>query len=583
MHVDSGESHFPSRAAHAALWLLVCGAAGCVSKPAPVAEPAPAEAPVEAPTEAPPEAAPAETPAKMPKDAPAPAPPVSEGAEPPPVAPEFVDPETGRVWPGKEEAAKPEPEEPARTEPQAAQEEAPVQESQPGPPAAEPPAEPEPGVEAWVAAPAAPASSGPAEGHEGVPGPGWVHGSLSVRYRGRFTDDDQDQDARGVLALDVVNPEAPWIRGHLLARVDVDIDGLGDDPIFDDLTDTYDGSVVSKLYLAYADIDLDRDPEDSPGTLRVGRQSDARLPEVVRIDGISYLTRPMGAHEVEVGLYGGVLAHLYESSHEGDLGFGTFVEGLPWQGGRARLDWMHLEDELVLGEEHDDLLTVGLWQQLSPRWRLEGEFSHLEGDPRDLRLLSSFDDAESETTVRAAYYELLETQTQRVNELDPFFEQLLEYFPFRQLTLNASHAFGERTVLDAGIDLRRVSDSDDVGDFNRDWERYYATATLRDLATEGLALSATADRWDGDGEDTSSLGADLSYDADEAWQAGIGTYYSLYKYELLELSERDDVRTYYLRVSRELSERLEMDFLYEFEDDDLETYHTLRLGVLWRF
>ena len=132
-------------------------------------------------------------------------------------------------------------------------------------------------------------------------------------------------------------------------------------------------------------------------------------------------------------------------------------------------------------------------------------------------------------------------------------------------------------------DVRLVSDSGDVGEFNRDWERYYVTTTLNDLPAQHLALSLTADRWDDDDRDTSSFGADLSYDADERWRGALGTYYSLYKYQLLEFDEREDVRTYYARASYELSARLELELLYEFEDDDLDTYNTLRLGARWQF
>ena len=90
---------------------------------------------------------------------------------------------------------------------------------------------------------------------------------------------------------------------------------------------------------------------------------------------------------------------------------------------------MHLEDELTLGTERNDLFALGLWQELSRRWRFEGEYSQLEGDPRDVRLRAFYDDAESETLVRFGYYQLLHTQTQRVTELDPFTEALQEYFP----------------------------------------------------------------------------------------------------------------------------------------------------------
>ena len=125
--------------------------------------------------------------------------------------------------------------------------------------------------------------------------------------------------------------------------------------------------------------------------------------------------------------------------------------------------------------------------------------------------------------------------------------------------------------------------SDDVGEFNRDWERYYATATVNDLSTKGLALSLTVDRWDDDDRDTSSFGADLSYEAEKRWRAAIGSYYSLYKYEFLEFDERDDVRTYYVRAGYDVSADVDLDLLYEFEDDDQDTYNTLRVWTVWRF
>ncbi len=416
-----------------------------------------------------------------------------------------------------------------------------------------------------------------------APAPRWVHGSLAMRYRGRTSGDDEDHELSNILTLDVADPKSAGISGHLLARMDVDGEGKDDGETFGDLSDTYGADVIGKLYLAYADIPMDAESEDSPGLLRIGRQSDPLLPEVLRLDGVSYVSQPLGKREVEIGAYGGIPVHLYESSAEGDSAFGTFVEGRPWEGGQARFDWMHLEDEEVLGEGQDDLLALGLWHNLPEHWRFEGEYTHLEGDPRDLRFRTLYDDGKSETIVRAEYYELLETQTARVTELDPFYEDLLEYFPFRQATFNVSQTLGDRTVVDVGFHMRRVSDSGDVGEFNRDWERYYATATVSDLGTEGLALSVTVDRWNDEDRDTSSLGTDLSYDADENWTAAIGTFYSLYKYSLLEFDEREDVRTYFLRARREISESFNVDFMYEYEDDDFDTYHTLRLGALWRF
>src|SRR4029078_776739 len=136
-------------------------------------------------------------------------------------------------------------------------------------------------------------------------------------------------------------------------------------------------------------------------------------------------------------------------------------------------------------------------------------------------------------------------------------------------------AFGTHTVVDAGFDLRRVSESEDVGEFNRNWQRCYATATFSDVAAKGLAFSLTADRWDDSSRDINTFGADVSYAVEKQWRASVGTYFSMYKYDFLELDERDDVRTYYLRTTYDLTARTELEFLYEFEDADLDTFQTL--------
>lgn len=409
-----------------------------------------------------------------------------------------------------------------------------------------------------------------------------LHGSWALRYRGRFTDDDQDHDLRGVLALDLTDPSAPWIEGHFLARAELDLDGRDEGAVFDGLDDTYDTSLVAKVHAASVDLALGDDPARAPGTLRIGRQDDPTLPEFVRFDGLSFRSRPLGAHEIEIGLFGGIPAHLYESSHAGDSAFGTFVEGRPWRGARARFDWMHLEDEQRLGVARDDLLGLGLWQRVERFGWLEGRFTRLEGANRDLGLRALYGPANSRTSVRLDYYELLETQKALVTELDPFFESLQEHFPYRQAGLDVGHALGEHLALDLGFDLRRVRDPDDLGEFNRDWQRVHATAALHGVP-DGLELSLTGDHWNDDQErDEDSLALDLTLTPDP-WRLSLGTFYSLYKYDFLELSEREDVRTTYLHARWAASERLRLDLGYELEDDDFDTYHTLRWGAQWRF
>ena len=409
-----------------------------------------------------------------------------------------------------------------------------------------------------------------------------LHGHVAARYRGRAAGDDHDHELRTVVGLDYVPAGARGFEAHLLARADADLDGHDADSIFSGLDDTYDGSVVAKLYTAFLDVALG-DAANPHGTLRLGRQTDVELPEVVRLDGLSFRSRAHGERAVAFGLYGGIPVHLYESSSSGDLGYGTFVEGLPWEGGRARLDWLHLEDEQRLGTERDDLLGLTVWQRLARAGWLEGRYTNLEGENRDLDLRAQLQHAASGATAGVRYHELLEPQFVNALELDPFSEQLLEYEPYREVGLDLARPFGRHAELELGFALRRVSDDGDVGEFNRDWQRLYATGTLSDLLAEGLSLGLTAERWDDEAEnDTDTLGADLTLQR-EAWRASLGSYYALYKYRLLELEEHEDVRTYYLRATRDLGTRLTLDLLYELEDDELETYHLLSFGATWRF
>ena len=132
------------------------------------------------------------------------------------------------------------------------------------------------------------------------------------------------------------------------------------------------------------------------------------------------------------------------------------------------------------------------------------------------------------------------------------------------------------------MDLRRVLDADDIGQFNRDFERYYSTLTFSG-PTQKVNLSVTGELWDSPDSKIRTIGADLSRELDERWEGPLGTYYSLFKYQLYLNEERDDVRTYYLRLRFKRTEATTFDLRYELEDDELDRFHVLRLGMTWRF
>jgi hypothetical protein len=408
--------------------------------------------------------------------------------------------------------------------------------------------------------------------------PAFVRGQLQSRYWGRWTGRTADHDLYETLVMDIGNEDRDAITGHLMGRVAADLDGETDGSSqFFGLHDAVGKGIDGWLYDAWADL------HRVPGfeRVRIGRQATFNTPELAFFDGLSADTAPLTECEIQFGLYGGASAHLYESSHTGDWMLGLWGQFRPWRGGRLRIDWMHLEDEALLGPHDNDLLGAGVWQTVGPV-QIEGQYSNLEGHDRDVRGRVAFADADAELQMQGTFYQLLQTQSSLVLELDPFYSAMQELYPYWQAGGMVGKGIVEHVEVQAGGDVRHVDDAADVGTFNRDYERYYGTLILSDLLKD-LTLSATGDLWYSDGQDVRTWGGDISYRCSPATRVSAGSYYSLYKFDLYLNSERDHVRTYYVKMQHKASKAWVLDGSYEFEQTDLDDFHGLRLGVTWHF
>lgn len=435
-----------------------------------------------------------------------------------------------------------------------------------GEPAEEPARAPSPGE------PLPSLGPGPAPDEAGVP----VHGSLLLRYRGRRTDGASDHDAYATLSMDIGDPERHAFTGHFMGRVWADLGGDDPDHVFSGLDDTFGHAVSGILYYAY----VDAEQIDALEILRIGRQQIWETPAFLVFDGVRAESRE--DHGLSFGAYGGLRSQYYDHPTPTDVVAGIYGRAKPWEGGRLRLDYMYLEDEERLGSGEDDLFGLNLRQLLWEELTLEGNYTVLEGESRDVRLRAQYLDPDSELSLEATYYELLQTQKQQALETDPYYSSLTEYRPFRQVGLLASKAVGAGVVVSLGLDSRKLDD-DDVGEFNHEFERYYVSTAFEDLLLDGLELTLTGDVWDDDQQDVQTWGLDLTRQFTSMFQGSLGSYYSLYKYDLLQESERDDVRTYYGRLQYDRTEALSFDLQFEYEDDDYEQYQKLVLGSRWLF
>lgn len=409
-----------------------------------------------------------------------------------------------------------------------------------------------------------------------------IHGFLSARYDARFTPDDSDQDLFQMLSVDLGDPDRHRITGHFLGRLTEDLDGNTDRGrfyVFDNVTDTYKSNANGRLYHAY--LDIHRLPVLEK--IRLGRQLLYDTPAFAAFDGGLLETRELWDLKLQLGGYGGVPVHLFESSPEGDVLAGVYAQARPWKGGRARFDWMRARDRATLGVNSDDLFGAALWQNLGEYLQLHGQYTFLEERSRDVQVRGTFQQPDWDFKIQGSYYELLEPQRDLALEFDPFFSVAFDQFPYRQTRWLASKGLGEHFLIEGGFDLRRLRNPGDEGSFNRDFERYFITPSVRDFPLKGLSASLTGELWESRGRDLWSAGADLSYQFNDRLKASIGTYYSLYKYDYFANREWDHVQTYYFKISTKWTRNLKTDLDYEYEDDEFDEYHHLRLGLIWSF
>ena len=215
---------------------------------------------------------------------------------------------------------------------------------------------------------------------------------------------------------------------------------------------------------------------------------------------------PSGRTELVAGAYGGNSVHLHESWVSDEWMGGAYASLRPWYDGRLRLDWMHLGDDQRYGEGSNDLVSVNLQHRLSKAVRVEGEYSLLDGDPNDLRLKGFLLWPDQDLSLRLSYYRLLEAQNNLAYELNPYFNTLNTYFPFDQGQVMVSKIFSDTLELFGGVDLRRVEDEGEIGRYNRDFDRYYLTASLLEQLPLDSTLSVTGELWDSPGNEVESWG-----------------------------------------------------------------------------
>ena len=430
-----------------------------------------------------------------------------------------------------------------------------------------------------------------------------VTGSLLNRYRLRHGVGETDQDISEFITVDIGEKAREMATAHIDASVFGELDrhhtGNRSD-VFTDLLDTYNRPVDARVYSMYVDFNHICGVD----FLRVGRQFDYDTPEILQFDGARLDTKPIcGLNDLELSFYGGAPVHQFEKTNSGDWLAGLAAEVKPWERGKIRFDFIHLNDDFsdtVIpskdpllkslsangGTRINDITSLSLWQEFKdPDVRLNGHFSLIDGEARDLQVRTVYNNTSNRLQISGTYSIWFKPETQLVTEFDPYYETLKGQEPYQNGSVTISKGLLECLWLDAGATSRRLVGDAKAQLFNREFDRFYTTLQTRDFLTKGLKISVTASRWEGKDHapTTTQFGGDISYEWRKHLETIVGTDYALYKYDFFQNTEHDQDRTYFVRQRWKPARWANLDARYEFEQSRSQHFHTFTMQFRFDF
>jgi hypothetical protein len=422
-----------------------------------------------------------------------------------------------------------------------------------------------------------------------------LRGMVDQRYRFRKSGEDEDQDIYGYMDLTTEYLARSEAERRVFSRLAFNLQGSttwdidsfeGAPPTeggsffpFLDVTNTFSDRFKAFLYEA----NIEADNLYAFEKVRLGRQTVYRE-ESVLFDGAYFRTRRWKT--LSLDFYGGLPAHLYESSASGDGFAGAGIESRPLPGLSVGADYQYIHDNRtdipdVDADASDHLYRFFGRYRFLREWTLGASASWTGSRDRrqtiDLRYLS-------ETFGLMAHFRatrqngIVDFQS---NELSPYYYVMGEYAPYYQLQLDLHQPFLEHYALGAGFNIRQLEDSDDSGEFNHSFNNFFLTFETFEL-WNGMRALIRGDIWDANGGDeTSSLGFELEQ---SLWivRARLGTSYSLYRFDEFTGTERERDRVYYARLRWRINEHLSFDTDYRYERDSETEYHVAQGGIrIW--
>lgn len=346
---------------------------------------------------------------------------------------------------------------------------------------------------------------------------------------------------------------------------------------FFSIDDSINDGFTARPYEFYADI---KDISIFKN-IRAGRQYIHEV-ENLHFDGLKMESENYNG--IRLTTFAGMPVHFFETSDSGDLLAGVSVEFQPINDSRIRLNYTYVNDNNNDIDGNDDNLFELSWRHnIKEWWNVYADFSMIDQTGRDAEIRSGWMFPDIDMDVNVSVFKQLSVLEDFTTELDDFNVIIGDFFPYTEYSVNAYKGFLQNFGLAAGFNIRELNDAADEGQFNHEFDHYYVTLSSHNLPLDGSSVSITGNFYDTNDDENRSLGLDFRQKINEKLTLSGGTYYSLFKFDSLSESERDNVKTYFLNTKYQITKKVEINMEYEFERFDQDSFHTVESALEYRF
>lgn len=418
-----------------------------------------------------------------------------------------------------------------------------------------------------------------------------LSGRISFDYVPRWLDDTEmgDQDIHVGLLLDLDVPE-DRITGAFYWRAIKDVDGISGSAgsRFRSVYDAYGDGWFNQLFYAYGEY-----RSDGPlSRVKVGRQF-LYEGQPFHFDGLKLQTREW-FKGLRALTFVGAPVHFFEDASS-DWLVGVGAEMRPWEGGRLKALFAHVEDGVRFAglpetSQADDLYIFSVGSRLGDWGSALARYTGVDAETRDVLLRANASFRRIDTDVHVSFYAQPETLSEFTTDISIYNLVQGPSYPYRKTDLSISKGFkadnGWRTTVDGRLAARRLSEAGDEGEYNRDYDLLWLGVGLEAPGRRKFSASIGYAWW------WSTLAADVdvsAFDAEMRWRPvenlrlGLGTSYSLYRYNAFSLAEETDVRETFLKALWKPDENTSLRFRWAFEKYNGDLIHKVELGCAVQF